>query len=66
MENILYLLPVFGVLGLLFVVWKSAWVNKQDAGTDKMDFLLQLVAVRLELRRCVTDRHVGGRVEGIH
>lgn len=36
MENILYLLPVFGVLGLLFVVWKSAWVNKQDAGTDKM------------------------------
>jgi K(+)-stimulated pyrophosphate-energized sodium pump len=36
MKNILYLLPVFGVLGLLFVVWKSAWVNKQDAGTDKM------------------------------
>lgn len=36
MENILYLLPAFGVLGLLFVVWKSAWVNKQDAGTDKM------------------------------
>lgn len=36
MENILYFLPVFGVLGLLFVVWKSAWVNKQDAGTDKM------------------------------
>ena len=36
MENILYLLPVFGVLGLLFVVWKSAWVAKQDAGSDKM------------------------------
>ena len=36
MENILYLLPVFGVLGLLFVVWKSAWVERQDAGTDKM------------------------------
>jgi K(+)-stimulated pyrophosphate-energized sodium pump len=36
MENILYYLPGFGVLGLLFVVWKSAWVNKQDAGTDKM------------------------------
>lgn len=36
MENILYLLPVFGVLGLLFVVWKSAWVSRQDAGTDKM------------------------------
>jgi K(+)-stimulated pyrophosphate-energized sodium pump len=36
MENIVYLLPGFGILGLLFVVWKSAWVSKQDAGTDKM------------------------------
>jgi K(+)-stimulated pyrophosphate-energized sodium pump len=36
MENILYLLPGFGVLGLLFVVWKSAWVSKQEVGTDKM------------------------------
>ncbi len=36
MEKILYLLPGFGVLGLLFVFWKSAWVSKQDAGTDKM------------------------------
>jgi K(+)-stimulated pyrophosphate-energized sodium pump len=36
MENILYLLPGFGVLGLLFVVWKSAWVEKQEVGTDKM------------------------------
>jgi len=36
MEKILYLLPGFGVLGLLFVLWKSAWVSKQDAGTDKM------------------------------
>jgi K(+)-stimulated pyrophosphate-energized sodium pump len=36
MENILYLLPGFGVLGLLFVVWKSAWVTRQEVGTDKM------------------------------
>jgi K(+)-stimulated pyrophosphate-energized sodium pump len=36
MENILYLLPGFGVLGLLFVVWKSAWVSRQEVGTDKM------------------------------
>ena len=36
MENILYLLPGFGILGLLFVVWKSAWVAKQEVGTDKM------------------------------
>jgi K(+)-stimulated pyrophosphate-energized sodium pump len=36
MQNLLYSLPLFGVLGLLYVVWKSAWVAKQDAGTDKM------------------------------
>ncbi|MBX2962708.1 MAG: sodium-translocating pyrophosphatase [Cyclobacteriaceae bacterium] len=36
MDNLLYFLPVFGVLGIIFVLWKSAWVNKQDPGTDKM------------------------------
>lgn len=36
MENLLYYLPVFGVLGIIFVLWKSAWVTKQDAGSDKM------------------------------
>lgn len=36
MQNLLYALPVFGMLGLLYVVWKSAWVSQQDAGTDKM------------------------------
>jgi K(+)-stimulated pyrophosphate-energized sodium pump len=36
MQTLLYALPVFGLLGLLYVVWKSAWVNAQDAGTDKM------------------------------
>lgn len=36
MQTVLYVLPLFGVMGLLYVVWKSAWVSKQDAGTDKM------------------------------
>lgn len=36
MTNLFYILPFFGVLGLLFVAWKSAWINRQDAGTDKM------------------------------
>src|SRR5687767_4896374 len=44
MENILYLLPGFGVLGLLFVVWKSAWVERQDAGTDKMKKIASHIA----------------------
>src|SRR6478735_9205057 len=36
MQNLVYVLPLFGVMGLLYVVWKSAWVAKQDAGTHKM------------------------------
>ena len=36
MQNLLYYLPLFGVIGLLYVAWKSAWVSRQDAGTDKM------------------------------
>ena len=44
MENILYLLPGFGILGLLFVVWKSAWVAKQDVGTDKMKKIADHIA----------------------
>jgi K(+)-stimulated pyrophosphate-energized sodium pump len=44
MQTILYSLPLFGVLGLIFVVWKSAWVSKQDAGTDKMKKIAGYIA----------------------
>ncbi len=36
MENIIYILPAFGVVSLLFVAWKSAWVSKQEEGDAKM------------------------------
>ncbi len=32
----MYVIPVFGVLALLFTFWKSGWVSKQDVGTEKM------------------------------
>jgi K(+)-stimulated pyrophosphate-energized sodium pump len=44
MQNLLYALPVFGLLGLLYVVWKSAWVSNQDAGTDKMKKIASHIA----------------------
>lgn len=44
MKNILYVLPLFGVLGLLFVVWKSAWVSRQEIGTDKMKNIADRIA----------------------
>lgn len=36
MESLVFILPVFGILGLIFVFWKSSWVTKQEVGTDKM------------------------------
>ncbi|MBK9932723.1 MAG: sodium-translocating pyrophosphatase [Cytophagaceae bacterium] len=35
-QSLIYLIPIFGVLGLLFVLIKSFWIIKQDAGTDTM------------------------------
>ena len=34
--NLIYIIPVFGVLALLYTFWKSAWVSKQEVGTPKM------------------------------
>ncbi|WP_226390524.1 sodium-translocating pyrophosphatase [Penaeicola halotolerans] len=36
MENLMYILPLFGVAGLLYMGYLATWVNKQDAGDDKM------------------------------
>ena len=30
------LFPVFGVLALLYTFWRSSWVGRQDAGTERM------------------------------
>ena len=35
-EQLVYIIPVAGVLALLFALVKSSWVNKQDGGTEKM------------------------------
>ena len=32
-------LPLFGVLALLFVFYKNAWVSKQDPGNEKMQLI---------------------------
>lgn len=40
MENFMIYLPAaLAVLGLLFMVSKSSWVNKQDTGESKMQFI---------------------------
>ena len=44
MQNLVYYLPIFGLIGLLYVIWKSAWVSSQDAGTDKMKKIASHIA----------------------
>jgi len=36
MENLIYILPAFGVIGLAYMFYLRAWVNKQDAGEVNM------------------------------
>jgi K(+)-stimulated pyrophosphate-energized sodium pump len=41
---VIYLAPAFGILGLLVMAIKSAWVSKQDAGDPKMQELAGYIA----------------------
>src|SRR5690606_699303 len=42
--EILYLVPAFGILALLYTFIKSAWVSKQDAGGDRMKEIANYIA----------------------
>jgi K(+)-stimulated pyrophosphate-energized sodium pump len=44
MDPLFYLVPVLGIVGLLFMVVKARWVNKQDAGTGKMQEIAKAIA----------------------
>jgi K(+)-stimulated pyrophosphate-energized sodium pump len=44
MNSILYLIPALGVVGLISMAIKSAWVTKQDAGDAKMQELAGYIA----------------------
>ena len=44
MELLIKGLPAFGILALLFVFIKSAWVSKQDEGSDKMKRIAKNIA----------------------
>ena len=43
-QSLIFLIPVFGVLALLFTFWKSAWVSKQEEGTEKMSKIAKSIS----------------------
>jgi len=44
MEKLIYLVPVMGIIGLLYTLVKFNWVAKQDAGTDRMKEISNYIA----------------------
>ena len=36
MDSLIYAMPAMGIVALLYVAWKSAWVSKQEVGSAKM------------------------------
>jgi|GEM_PF-5116649 len=43
-QTIIYAVPVFGALALLYTWIKSGWVSKQDVGTEKMAKIAKHIA----------------------
>src|SRR6056297_1072562 len=43
-NTIQYLIPVAGVLALLYTIFKTSWVTKQEIGTEKMERISKHIA----------------------
>lgn len=44
MSEILYVIPLFGVVALLYTMVKASWVSKQDAGNERMTEISRYIA----------------------
>ncbi len=43
-STITFLVPVFGVIALLYTFWKSSWVSRQEVGSEKMGKIADNIA----------------------
>ncbi len=44
MNNLIYVIPAMGIVGLLYTLIKFKWVSKQDAGNEKMKEISNYIA----------------------
>lgn len=44
MSNFLYIIPLMGIIALVFMAFKSAWVSRQNAGSEKMAEIAKHIA----------------------
>jgi K(+)-stimulated pyrophosphate-energized sodium pump len=42
--SLIYLVPVFGIIGILYTIWKTAWISKQDPGNERMQKIMDYIA----------------------
>jgi len=38
------IIPLFGIIALIYTFWKTSWIKKQDPGTEKMQKIAQHIA----------------------
>ena len=43
-QTLSYIIPLFGVLALVYTFWRSSWVTRQDPGSDKMKAIGKAIA----------------------
>jgi K(+)-stimulated pyrophosphate-energized sodium pump len=43
-DLVIYLVPALGIIGLIIMAFKTAWISKQDAGDTKMQELASYIA----------------------
>jgi K(+)-stimulated pyrophosphate-energized sodium pump len=44
MQNLFYLVPLMGLIGLIYTIVKFNWVSKQDAGSERMKEISNYIA----------------------
>src|SRR6478609_1248122 len=44
MDNLIYVIPAMGIVGLLYTFTKFAWVSRQDAGNERMKEISTYIA----------------------
>ena len=43
-QNLIYFIPLFGLVGILVMAFQSAWVTRQEAGDKNMSELAGYIA----------------------
>ncbi len=43
-QNLIYAIPVLGLLGLAYTFWRSSWIAKKEVGTERMARIADAIA----------------------